>query len=375
MSANLELLSSNSKRTPASPRAASTAISGHADQDQVVMEQAQGEYKIAKSDPFQANGRKWSSFIRRLTGSIEQPVKGAEGVEDVTEDTRAGASPDKPIQLGDNSSSSSGESSPPSKDSLAATSGHTGISQSMKIYQIQEPESSRSRVAGSAIVKPLATIEDPAVRPGYRSQPESPLRDNITPVNPSFILQHQMAPPDGNRQNVPEAVEAPHADDANMEGDTLVDLDFEGLPQAQNEAPVTPFRSSPPPMGPPSSHSSTSAESEPKTDPPVPPSQAEEMEWEASLHPYQRDLKDQLFRVSNRVLQHIIDNESAVSDIANTYAKDGQHSLDLLFKSHEKTFNTMHKDMEQKKTNLQEATQKVLSKLRQERETVVDEAG
>ncbi|KAK7181409.1 hypothetical protein DPSP01_008711 [Paraphaeosphaeria sporulosa] len=360
MSASLELLSSNSKPTPASPRAASTAISGHADQRQVIMEQAQGEYKIEKSDPFRANRRKISEFTRRLTGSTGQQSKPTEGM-----------SQNHPIELGDSPSSASSEALPPPVQSPVTKSSHTGISQPIDILQIRTPKRSRSRFVERSVAETLPTMESPQVHPGYLSRHEASLHDGTPQIKTGYPLRQETSHCNGNRQDHQGAVEALRANNSEIGGDTLVD--FEEPPQVQDEAFLPDLRSSPPPMGSPSSHSSTSAESEPKTDPPVTTSQAEEMEWEASLQPYQRDLKDQLLRVSNRVLQHIIDNESAASDIADTYAKDGRHSLDLLFQSHEQEFNAMHKDVKQKKANLNEATEKVLSKLRLVRQTIEDE--
>ncbi|KAL1595645.1 hypothetical protein SLS60_009334 [Paraconiothyrium brasiliense] len=337
LSFNLEILSSNSKPTPASPSAASTAISGLADRHQVRIEQAHGEYKIEKSDPFQLSRRKVTSFTRRLVESRDvsqdpEPEEHAKSTE--------GNSQGHPIELGDSPSSPSSEALPPIEQSPITTNDHTGVTQPIEFLQIQAPELTRR--SRSRAIEPLTAT----VAPGEASQ-------------------HQCGHQDHQRGNVPR-----FAADAEMEGDTLVE--FEEPQQTPHE--VSHLRSSPPPMDlSPSSHSSTSAEPEPRTDPHVPTSEAEEMEWEAHLRPYQLDLKDQLLRVSNRVLQHIVGNESAVSDIADTYTKDGQQSLDLLFESHEQQFDAMHKDIKQKKAKLNKATEKVLSKLRKERKQVEDD--
>ncbi|USP75367.1 uncharacterized protein yc1106_02641 [Curvularia clavata] len=68
------ILSSNSKPVPASPNAESTAISGHADNDDVAFEKRTGDSQIARSDPFtrRSKGGKITSFLRRLTG--EEPI-------------------------------------------------------------------------------------------------------------------------------------------------------------------------------------------------------------------------------------------------------------------------------------------------------------
>ncbi|KAI2479422.1 hypothetical protein Ptr902_08687 [Pyrenophora tritici-repentis] len=65
-----EILSSNSKPVPASPNAESTAISGHADRDDVVSEKRTGDTQTEKSNPFiqRRAERKATTFLRRLTG-------------------------------------------------------------------------------------------------------------------------------------------------------------------------------------------------------------------------------------------------------------------------------------------------------------------
>ncbi|CAA9964609.1 hypothetical protein PTMSG1_07968 [Pyrenophora teres f. maculata] len=65
-----EIMSSNSKPVPASPNAESTAISGHADRDDVVSEKRTGDSQTEKSNPFiqRRADRKATSFLRRLTG-------------------------------------------------------------------------------------------------------------------------------------------------------------------------------------------------------------------------------------------------------------------------------------------------------------------
>lgn len=324
MSANLEILSSNSKPTPASPRAASTAISGHADQHQVIIEQEQGEYKIEKSDPFRRNHRKINSFTRRLTASSSASEAAA-----VTE----GTSQNHLVELDDSPSNSLIEDSPATRKSPVMASNNTSSKQAIDKLQIRAPE--RVRRAHNS------TMDPPMGIPTEASAREISLQDLLGEA------------------------EAYLEENADIDGDTLFDV------EEPEQAHFTHLKSSPPPMDhSPSSHSSTSADVEPKTDPAILTSEAEETEWEASLQPYQRDLKDQLLRVSNRVLQHIVGKESAVDDIADTFAKDGQHSLKLLFERHEPEFHAMHKDMKQKTAKIQKATEKAISKLRKERQKV-----
>lgn len=337
MSENLELLSSNSKPTPASPHAPSTAISGHADRYQVNMDKEFGAYKIEKSDPFRraAKKPKFNDFTRRLTGE----KKASQSPEN-----ERGSSQHRAIDIGDSPSSSSSSVLQPVKRSSVAANDHIRITQSVERLYVRPPN--RISHPHSRTAEQLPTI--------------APVE---TPVRLSQSVQHE-------RQ---EGVDAHFITfSGEMEGDTLVDLEEPRLPET--EAVLAHLKSSPPPMDDsPSSHSSTSAEPEPKTDPPVPGSEAEEAEWELGLQPYQRSLKDQLLRVSNRVLRHIVDNESAVNDIADTFAEDGQRSVDLFLQEHEKEFATIYKDIAQKKAKMHKASEKMLSKLRKERQEVLED--
>jgi hypothetical protein len=76
------------------------------------------------------------------------------------------------------------------------------------------------------------------------------------------------------------------------------------------------------------------------------------MEWEATLQPHQRALHDLLIRVSKRVTRHVVDNETAVTDIAEMFANDGEHLLGGLLQRHDGAFEGMWEDLEAKKTRL-----------------------
>jgi hypothetical protein len=80
--------------------------------------------------------------------------------------------------------------------------------------------------------------------------------------------------------------------------------------------------SSPPGYGSPSSHSSTSAESGSEnggSDALSSFEDAEEREWRQSLQPHHRAILDELRHISNRLLSHIVDKETAVSNIVDMY--------------------------------------------------------
>ncbi|KAF2684682.1 hypothetical protein K458DRAFT_365957 [Lentithecium fluviatile CBS 122367] len=302
-SANVELLSSNSKPTPASPHAESTAISGHADPHRVNMEREMGEYEIEKNDPFnRPNSQKLTSFTRRLTGDGEPATDEAEMLVALAESIR-----------------------------------------------LEQP----ARRSRSRTVKPA---ESEAPRKTRRSV-DAIMQDSVLPGPPQPVEETQMIKTPFRPNNV------------GMDGDTLVEEDNE-LPQYHKETPVH-FGSSPPPLdGSPSSHSSTSAEAEPRTDPPFPTSQAEEMDWEASLKPHQRSLHEQLLRVSSRVMRHVVDNETAVDDIAEMFARDGKHVLETLVDRHNSEFKSMSKDVEKKKGKMRKASEQLLQKLDQDRQAL-----
>ncbi|KAH7072941.1 hypothetical protein BKA63DRAFT_446111 [Paraphoma chrysanthemicola] len=150
---------------------------------------------------------------------------------------------------------------------------------------------------------------------------------------------------------------------------TLINDDSEVL-QLNGQDSQLRFRTDPPPPDAPSSHSSTSAESESSSQPPVPTSEAEELEWEASLQPHQRALHDLLIKVSNRVLRHIVDNETAAADIAGDFANDSQHLLHEVLKRHNAAYAEVREDMETKRTTLRKELQKSAKSLAKERKRV-----
>jgi hypothetical protein len=155
--------------------------------------------------------------------------------------------------------------------------------------------------------------------------------------------------------------------DVFMEGDTLVAED-EG--EADTRASPIPIPSSPPVRNYSiSSHSSTSAEPEPineiQSDTLI-SAESEEKEWEESLKPHQRAIGTQLTRVTKRVLRHIVDNETAIDDIVNTYANDGETLLEDLHARQEKQFDPVHRNIRKKKSFLKKEMDNVAERLRRD---------
>ncbi|CAN9416534.1 unnamed protein product [Alternaria alternata] len=299
VSVETSILSSNSKPTPASPNAESTAISGHADCNDVASEKKTGDWQTAKSDPFSRRsvGKMATSFLRRLTG--EESMDADDGPD-------MSISNHTPLKV-------AGTSKPPEDPSLHKTT--------------------------------------PAWMAGQQSTRASQNSIEETQQATEY-LQHTI---EGTQQFVDDMPieEVPDEDDVNLEDVTFFG-DGEGYQQVVNDfnTSLVKFRSSPPRPGSSSSHGSTSAAPEPLTDPPVPSSEADEIQWEASLQPHQRNLNEVLIRTSKRVMRHIVNNETSVTDIAEMYAKDGDHLINTLIQRHDTDHTQVFEEMENTKTNL-----------------------
>ncbi|KAH8731402.1 hypothetical protein GQ44DRAFT_671235 [Phaeosphaeriaceae sp. PMI808] len=135
-------------------------------------------------------------------------------------------------------------------------------------------------------------------------------------------------------------------------GDNTLVNDESDEPLPLIQASPLQFLSSPPPLGEVSSHSSTSVELSPSSDSHEHTSEAEEMQWEAGLQPHHRPIYDCVMRVSKRVLRNIIDNESAVTDIADVFANDGDFLLTEVLQRHNSAYEALWEDMDLRKENM-----------------------
>jgi hypothetical protein len=476
-----EIMSSNSKPVPASPHAESTAISGHADRDDVDLEKQAGDVQTAKLDPFlqrRREGQKPTSFYRRLTGDnlvIDNPVadKGLSqesplmiasseslGMDDTLVMT---ASQLLPLPRADD-----GKGSNPAVDKATVSQPlvqnpkfrPTAIQTTAviaKYIEVSDREAKPSTVQSSQSLKRKAVADAVDSSDGVRKRPtivqgltsfveRSPSKhttivpeaeklatyvdDSIqsapqqivddtrsekkaTPVREAIesatYINHAIRPEqivddtqsEKKTTRVREAQKSatrinysvPHQqamddtqpeltvedqDDFDTEGHTLLDNDDSNddtNPDSEEQLPTykaTPihFRSSPPLPGTPSSHSSTSASPDSSPTPPLPPFDHEEMEWEASLQPHQRSLHDSLMRVSKRVLRHVVDNETAVTDIADVYETDGEQVLQEVLARQNGACAELWRDMGAKKKRLQEDMESSVEVLVRERKRV-----
>jgi hypothetical protein len=346
-SANAEILSSNSKPIPASPHAESVAISGHADNDHVNLEKKIGDAETARSDPF-ANRRAQASKLTAFTRRLTEESAGIDESQMLEPEISSNRSPERPVVVMDlespvNNFRDSGRRSQHVPKPLS------GLSNSIRV---------RAPSLVKATKQPLQAPQDLI----QEAQQELPRRRTV--VFEDSVIN---APPQTVDSTQPQEQLYNHVNDGDvaMEGDeTLVAM--AETPASYKASPLH-FQSSPPGDYTPSSHSSTSAEPEPESEIPIPTDEMEEMEWEESLQPHQRSVHDQLIRISKHVVRHVVDKETAIDDIAEMYAKDGEHLLNTLVERHSGEFESMLNDVEKKKDNMRSEYEGLAKRLARER--------
>lgn len=430
--ANTEILSSNSKPTPASPNADSTAISGHADRDEIDFEKLTAEIQTARLDPFKQRreGGKATSFIRRLTGDRSL----GEGVDEVNKlshsnppdvgehidsdavllPVKAASKPlPQPWSNGDRRKSPHLNVSAPQfmagkaalRTDTEETQGETiDLQAGLAVFQARMPtkeasarstmavtvETKYSQMNGDDVVQTQQTSKRKAIeiddshdalrkrRPLSDGQRPNRERSSAAPEKAASAYEDEAATVQDDSilsapQQAIDDTQTPHPAEAqdHLTGDeTLVGEDSEEHLPTYKVSPVN-FRSSPPiPGTPSSSHSSTSAGPEPSPRSPISTSEAEEEEWEATLQPHQRALHDLLMRASKRALRHVVDNETAVTDIADVYANDGEHLVNEILQRQDGESKDMWEGMGSKKAVLKKEMTSSLRALTKERQRI-----
>lgn len=367
-----EILSSNSKPLPASPHADSTAITGHADRDDIDLEKKRSEVQTAQSNPFRQRqeSSRTTPFLRRLTGekpgssqSVSSP-----GMLRLKE-TRSPKISNSAVKI----------ASQPLQQ-LLSTHEKESFPPAQKVITSQrEHQKGRSANEFEIFLDRQARKSDPSLTPeahkimsgptnvAKRKSPQLERGKAASKKENVALFASQLAEHETTSGHDPSEADYAH-ESPRVSGDiTLVnDESEEPLPTYQGTPTI--FPSSPP--GTPGDHSSTSAEHQ--SSPPRSPltSVAEEIEWEATLQPHQRDLHDQLMRVSKQVLRHVVDNETAVTDIADVYASDGEHLLKTMFARQDQEYQELWDDMDAKKVALRKELEKSTRALAKERQRV-----
>lgn len=280
--ADTEILSSNTKKVPDSPHAESTAISGHADQEEVHREKHRADLETAKSDPFQRRrGSKMpTTFLRKLTGE-----------DDVAKHTEPPAMPAEASQDDPEADEVSIQSQPLPKDSPSLFKHRAQTNQVRVLEHAQALTFESTRAAHISRNKPTRT--EGSLAPSERSSPArcaAAKRTRHMDVN----AEEQVQSTNDSVEDTPLDVQ-----------DRVIDLDDDTTLFGDLR-----LRSSPPIPDSSSIRDAYSDESSPQT------SRADEIEWEAAP----RDLHEQLLRTNN---------ETTATDVADVFAEDGERLLDL----------------------------------------------
>jgi hypothetical protein len=341
-----EILSSNTKRVPESPHAESTAISGHADRDDVQREKRIGDLETAKSDPFknhQQGGQKINPFMRKLTGESVADSKGV--------------SPDRePLSMPAETSNGDDEiddfgitfaSQPLPRQSPSLFKNRTSTMR----QSVQGPVAHGRTVQSLSANEPRTMSKSDNLRALQDSLPaatETRQEDQRARANDSVVS----APREAIEDTLPDTSARPvnHTD---LQRATSVAEEETDLPQQYGtRASDLRFRSSPPIPDSSSIRGDYSDDGEPEPEPSPPTSRADELEWEAALQPHQRAVHEQLLRTSKRVMRHIVDNETAVTDITDVFAADGERLLNLLVEKQSEESTEAFKELKNKRDDL-----------------------
>jgi len=78
----------------------------------------------------------------------------------------------------------------------------------------------------------------------------------------------------------------------------------------------------------------------------------DEMEWEQSLKPHQRNIADVLGRISRRLVRHLVDSESAVQDVVADYERDGLSVIEEMKNAHEQEYQAYQDGLNETRNNM-----------------------
>ncbi|KAJ4408102.1 hypothetical protein N0V91_003450 [Didymella pomorum] len=357
-----EILSSNTKRVPDSPHAESTAISGHADRDDVQREKHIGDLETAKSNPFTQQGApKMSKFTRKLTGESAANDRGMSPDREPLPMPAEVSNGDDEIDDFDITSTSQ----PLPKQSPSLFKGRTGTAR----QSVQGPMA-HTRTVRSLLPNESRRLSKPnnpkAPQDAMSAAQKAQQEDSRAKANDSVVS----APREAIENTLSDAP-AQHADHTGLEGEAVAIQEETDLPQQYGtRASDLRFRSSPPIPDSSSVRGGFSDEDGQEPEPSPPTSRADELEWEAALQPHQRALREQLLRTSERVMRHIIDNETAVTDITDVFATDGERLLNLLVERQREESTEAFADLKNKRQDLLKELSDASKKLKKQRKQV-----
>ncbi|KAI9871942.1 MAG: hypothetical protein M1830_002237, partial [Pleopsidium flavum] len=77
-----------------------------------------------------------------------------------------------------------------------------------------------------------------------------------------------------------------------------------------------------------------------------------EKEWRDALKPHQRNMLDILYQISNRLVRHLVDKETATEDIVHDYQRGGTRLIEELERAHQAEYARFQRDINTAKTEL-----------------------
>ncbi|KAJ4988352.1 hypothetical protein SVAN01_06130 [Stagonosporopsis vannaccii] len=389
-----EILSSNTKRVPDSPHAESTAISGHADQDDVHREKRRGDLETAKSDPFRGEGQRLTTFTRKLTA--ESCLEGGAGhdghrsllgellSDDLEVDDPRTILITQPLskhspslfkhRVQSHLQSHAQHTTAQTKD-FAGPSAHAAEHHKVDTTLNHASRSLTFEPTRGVRASQTNTPTHRRTAPMNRSSPNPVLialkerRTPMTPANEPAELNHSDLL-DAQEAIVDALPDAPQreAHAVGPDGETTLVGEDDDMPEQHTaESRDLRFRSSPPIPDSSSARDISSDNSQPEPELSPPTSRADELEWEDALQPHQRDLHEQLLRTSKRVIRHIVDNETAVTDIAGVFANDGERILNLMLERQNNESAEAFRTLARKKQDLLKELSDASKNLKQQR--------
>lgn len=388
-----EILSSNTKKVPDSPHAESTAISGHADHEDVHREKCKGDIETAKSDPFQKQGQTvLTSFTRKLTGESltesrtehKEPLSAPEETQngdceahelafDLASQPLPKHSPSLFKHRTQHQTRRSFKNIPAESEMSRKVDMATTTQEAVRTLTFEVARSKHTPRSNSTLSKTQATFPNNSVHieagTTYHHTTEAAAQDQAQ-LNDSVIS----APPEAVEDTLPEVLNR-QAGTIDQDGEMTLIGQTNDLPEFYGgKASDLKFRSSPPVPDSSSVRENFSDASEPEPDDLSPPtSRAEEMEWEASLEPHQRNLHEQLLRTSKRVVRNIVDNETAVANIGDVFADDGERLLGLFLERQRTEFAGAFQELNSRKEDLLKQLTDASKNLKKQRKQVKDE--
>ncbi|KAF2809908.1 uncharacterized protein BDZ99DRAFT_562502 [Mytilinidion resinicola] len=331
----VQVFSSNSKPVPASPNAASRALSGHAEEEELKTAGARVEMANAASDPFKQRPldhpiRGNESFIRRLSGRSPDATP--------VPPSRKKAVTRKPLTeraVG----KSLGELAVPQLKNTPEVQIIAQVAKAAQKLQaiVQAPTTpvfvpgTENKVSSYQPLVEPREVPDVQIARVFKIPPKPtiPQLSTPTPLN-DLNNDHENEEQDNSSETDPEQTLVEHEGSTSLptKSRTLIPSSPPAMAQSQSIASIHSLHSS-------SSFVEMAQQAQAIEE------EAEEMEWEAALQPHQRAVSDMLLRLSKRFIHHLVDSESALADIVKEYERDGREVINKFVEGHKGDQNEM----------------------------------